>query len=143
MRFQGSQCHLAPNRISQLDEHLQKNLYTHVRDIQQYVQNTFGVTYSISGITQLLKRIGFVYKKPKHVPGKADRRAQEAFVTRYEHLKEHKQPDDPIYFMDAVHPQHNSVPAYGWIRKGQEAELKSNCGRQRREQLTLVRYGFE
>ena len=33
--------------------------------------------------------------------------------------------------MDAVHPQHNSTPAYGWIKKGQEAELKANCGRQR------------
>ena len=33
--------------------------------------------------------------------------------------------------MDAAHPQHNSVPAYGWIKKGHEAELKANCGRQR------------
>ncbi len=131
VRFQGSQCHLTSKQIRRLDEHLENNLYTHVRDVRQYIESTFSVTYSISGITQLLKRMGFVYKKPKHVPGKADRQAQEAFVAQYKDLKEHKQPDDPIYFMDAVHPQHNSVPAYGWIKKGQEAELKSNCGRQR------------
>jgi hypothetical protein len=36
-----------------------------------------------------------------------------------------------IYFADATHPQHNSIPSYGWIKKGQEKELKANCGRQR------------
>ena len=35
------------------------------------------------------------------------------------------------YFADATHPQHNSVPSYGWIKKGTEKELKANCGRQR------------
>lgn len=32
---------------------------------------------------------------------------------------------------DATHPQRNSVPSYGWIKKGQKKELKANCGRQR------------
>ena len=131
VRFHGSLCHLDPEQVRELDAHLQENLYTHVRDICQYIESAFGVMYSVSGTTQLLKRMGFVYKKPKHVPGKADREAQETFVAQYEALKTHKAPEDPIYFMDAVHPQHNSVPAYGWIKKGHEAELKANCGRQR------------
>jgi len=81
VRFQGSPCRLKPAHLRQLDEQLQDNLYTHVREICQSVESTFGVTYSLSGATQLLKRMGFAYKKPKHVPGKADRDAQEAFVT--------------------------------------------------------------
>lgn len=131
VRFQGSQCHLTQEQIRRLDNHLQENLYTHVRDIRQYIQTAFRISYSITGVTQLLKRMGFVYKKPKHVPGKADRNAQEAFIHQYKDLKENKHPEDPIYFSDAAHPQHNSVPAYGWIKKGQEAEIKANCGRQR------------
>ena len=39
--------------------------------------------------------------------------------------------NDPIYFADATHPQHNRIPSYGWIKKGREKELKANCGRQR------------
>ena len=131
VRYQGSQCYLSPEQIQRLDVHLQEHLYTQAQDIQQYIETTFKITYSISGVTELLKRMGFTYKKPKHVPGKANREAQEAFVDQYQQLKEQKNPADPIYFMDAVHPQHNSVPAYGWIKKGQEAELKANCGRQR------------
>lgn len=33
--------------------------------------------------------------------------------------------------MDGVHPQHNSLPSYGWLPTGEETKLKSNTGRQR------------
>ena len=33
--------------------------------------------------------------------------------------------------MDGCHPQHNSITANGWIKKGKEKYLKANCGRQR------------
>jgi len=39
--------------------------------------------------------------------------------------------NDKICFVDGVHPQHNSMPAYGWLEKGVTREIKSNSGRQR------------
>ncbi len=72
-----------------------------------------------------------LYKKPKHVPGKANRQAQQEFIEKYNKLKEDKVPEDSIYFMDGVHAMHNSQPAYGWIKKGKETILKTNTGRQR------------
>ncbi len=33
--------------------------------------------------------------------------------------------------MDGVPAMHNSQPGYGWIKKGKEAILKTNTGRQR------------
>jgi transposase len=33
--------------------------------------------------------------------------------------------------MDAVHPQHNPVLGYGWIKRGEDAEVPSNTGRRR------------
>ena len=80
---------------------------------------------------QLLHRLGFVYKKPKHVPGKLDQEAQAAFVETYEKLRKNKGENDPIIFADACHPRHDSIPARGWIRRGVEKELKSNGGRRR------------
>ena len=131
VRFQGGLAYLDTDEINRLDKHLQQTLYLQVADIQQYIKETFDVSYTISGVTQLLHRMNYVYKKPKHVPGKANREDQEAFLGTYHQLKDDKRPDDPIYFMDAAHPQHNSVPSYGWIKQGQEAEIKANCGRQR------------
>ncbi len=46
-----------------------------------WVEETFAVAYTVSGMTALLHRLGFVYKKPKLcAPGKAYRAAQEAFL---------------------------------------------------------------
>ena len=33
--------------------------------------------------------------------------------------------------MDGVHPEHNTLAAYGWLKKGEERKLKTNSGRQR------------
>ncbi len=37
----------------------------------------------------VLRRLGYVYKKPKLVPGKADATAQETFLKEYENLRQH------------------------------------------------------
>ncbi|WP_211752277.1 transposase [Nitrosomonas communis] len=58
---------------------------------------------------QLLHRLGYVYKKPRLIPGKANAEQQREFVEYYQPLKAKKAPDDPIYFMDATHPQHNPI----------------------------------
>lgn len=97
----------------------------------KYIRDRFGVVYSIRGVTKLLNRIGFSYKKVKIVPGKADRTKQEEFVKTYEKLKKDKQKEDVIYFGDGCHPKHNPIPAYGWIEKGTNKNIKTNTGRQR------------
>ena len=114
-----------------LDNHLDQNTYLRTQDIVSYVFKKFKVEYSLSGLKDLLHRLNYSYKKPKLVPGKADANAQEEFVEFYKELKRTKRANDPVYFMDGSHPQHNSVGAYGWIRKGKIKELKSNTGRQR------------
>jgi len=126
--YSGKLCGL---EIFQLDEHLNESTYLSTKEVVSYVAKRFKVKYSVSGLTELLHRLGYVYKKPKLVPGKADAKAQEEFVEFYKELKETKGVKDPIYFMDGVHPQHNSVAAYGWIKKGTVKELKSNTGRKR------------
>jgi transposase len=126
--YSGKLCGL---EIFQLDEHLNENTYLSTKEVVSYVAKRFQVDFSVSGMTGWLHRWGYVYKKPKLVPGKADAKAQEEFISSYRELKNTKGATDPIYFMDGTHPQHNSVVAYGWIKKGATKELKSNTGRRR------------
>lgn len=129
--FKGTESKLSKKKLRQLDKHLQNETYLTVQEIVLYVKATFKIKYSISGMTELLHRMGFVYKKPKVVPGKADNEKQKEFIDFYNKLKSEKGDNDPIYFMDGTHPQHNSVAAYGWIKKGTNKEIKSNTGRAR------------
>jgi transposase len=131
MDYHGSEPKLTETQMRQLDTHLQGRIYLTVAGITSYVSQTFGVTYSEQGMTNLLHRLEFTYKKPKVVPGKADAEAQRDFLKSYQSLKKRKDPGDPIYFMDGVHPQHNTVAACGWIKKGHTQTIPSNTGRQR------------
>jgi len=129
--YPGAEPKLDEHQTKELDQYLQEHLLPDAKAVIAYIQRQYKVEYSVSGVTDLLHRLGFSYKKPTHVPGKQDPAQQEAFLREYERLKARKGKKDPIYFADATHPQHNSIPAYGWIKKGQEKKLKPNCGRQR------------
>lgn len=129
-RYAGSDRQLSKVQELGLLQHLRKKTYLRVEEICWYVKRHYQVSYSVSGMTQYLHRAGFVYKKMKVVPGKADREKQEAFIEAYQHLKEVKKVQDRIYFVDATHPTHNTHAAYGWIYKGENKTVKTNTGRE-------------
>jgi transposase len=129
--YSGAEPKLDEHQMSELDDYLEEHTLPDAKSVIAHIDKKYGVRYSVSGVTDLLHRLGFSYKKPTHVPGKQDPEKQRTFLEDYEQLKAAKGENDPIYFADATHPQHNSVPAHGWIKKGQEKELKANCGRQR------------
>jgi transposase len=131
MSYVGSEALLDPAQMAELDAHLRTHLYLTAEAVARWVAQRWGVRYTLSGMTMVLHRLGYAYKKAKLTPGKADPERQEAFLVDYEKLKENKEDDDPIYFMDATHPQHNPVIGCGWIKRGEDFPIKSNTGRRR------------
>lgn len=132
MNYVGSEALLSAAEVAELDTHLQQELHPSAASVARWVQERFAVRYTDSGMTALLHRLGYRYKKPKLLPGKAPApEVQEDFVASYKKLKENKGEHDAILFMDATHPQHNPVLAGGWIKRGHRFPLNSNTGRRR------------
>lgn len=129
--YLGSFSKLSVIQLQELSTHLEQNTYITVEAVIAHVEESYGVLYSVSGMTDLLHRLKFTYKKSKLVPAKADKEKQEHFLKQLDELRVRKGKDDPILYMDGVHPQHNTMLAYGWIKKGQDNIIKSNTGRQR------------
>jgi transposase len=129
--YSGAEPKLNEHQIDELERYLEEHTLPDSKSVIAHIARQYGVRYSISGVTDLLHRLDFSYKKPTHVPGKQDPAQQQAFLDEYAQIKSKKGPNDPLYFADATHPQHNSIPSYGWIKIGQEKSLKANCGRQR------------
>ena len=125
--YMGRTALLDDEQIASLEEHLSTKVFATTRDVIDLVETTFGVKYTISGMTSLLHRMGFSYKKPKGVPAKANADEQRKFLRRYRAAKPH----GPVYFADSTHPMLNPVLASGWIKKGQDVTVKTNSGRQR------------
>ena len=131
MNHIGSEALLDEVQLSVLDAHLQEHLHETAESVARWVEKRWGVRYTPSGMTAVLHRLGYSYKKAKLVPGKADAAAQEQFIEDYENVKENSDEGDVIMFMDATHPQHNPVIGNGWIKRGKEHPIKSNTGRRR------------
>lgn len=123
----GKRCQLSPKERDILKRKLGDTIFLDSKEVVAYIKNKFGVEYSISGVTALIHSLGFVYKKAKAIPGKANKEKQELFI--YEYLRLKKKSEGKIYFSDSVHPQHNAVISYGWIKKGEDFEILSNTGR--------------
>lgn len=133
LHYSGGKSRLTQAQELKLKDHLtnDEHIYLTAKEVADYVKQEYRINYSVIGMTKLLHRLGFVYKKPKLVPAKADVVKQQAFLDEYFRLKEQLQAEDQIYYLDATHPTHNTRPSYGWILKGQEKLIKSNTGRDR------------
>lgn len=127
----GSESKLSEEQSKTLEKHLTETTYLYVKHICKYIQETFNITFSRSGMTFWLKARGFTYKKPKRVPGKVNPEQQEIFKTFYSNLKSTLPPGDEIYFGDAVHPEYQSQAVSGWIKKGEEKTIQTT-GKQTR-----------
>ncbi len=124
---------LTEEQEAQLVAHLDEFLYSEAGAICVYVRETFGVEYTVSGMTDLLHRLGYVYKKSRAVPARAEEAAQVAFLEEQllPRLAEVERGEAVIYFADGCHPTHNTKTSRGWIRKGQDFEVDCNSGRKR------------
>ena len=127
----GRKSFLTADQLAVLEKHIVENTYMDSKGIVAWIEKQFNTYYSATGINALLKRLDFVYKKPVLTPCKANLEKQEEFVVQYKELKENLTQEDQIYFMDGVHPQHNTIASYGWIKRGQTKHLKTNNGRKR------------
>lgn len=130
--YRGSKEQLTSKQSEELTTHLEANLYTKVVEIISYVKATFNVDYTISGMTDWLKRHEFSYKPPKGYPSKADIVKQNEFVEMYHQLKKQSETNnEPILFIDGVHPTMQTKTASGWIKKGKVKDIPTTASRTR------------
>ena len=102
-----------------------------VHEVRAYIWQTWQIDYSKPGCIKLLHRLGFEYTKPQPLPGKINEQEQAEFIEKYQQILNGLTPDEAVYFCDAVHPEHQSKPAHGWMRKGQNTAIKRSSGRKR------------
>jgi transposase len=116
----------------ELKSTVSEGYYLNANAICSHVSKVYDVSYTANAMTKLLKRLGFVHKKPKTVPGKANAEKQAIFLKEVlTPLLDEASDTSPVYFEDAVHMLHNSQAAYGWVLKGKTKELRQNTGRKR------------
>ncbi|MEI8164896.1 MAG: winged helix-turn-helix domain-containing protein [Chloroflexales bacterium] len=78
----GNDSILTPTQQQQLTAWLDSTVRS-TKEAIAWVEITFQVSYTESGMRKLLQRMGYRYKQPAPVPAKADPEAQAAWLTSY------------------------------------------------------------
>ncbi|MEJ7665200.1 MAG: winged helix-turn-helix domain-containing protein [Hymenobacter sp.] len=111
-----------------------QTLYTDCRAIADWLAATYGVRYSVSGLTDLLHRLGFSYKLTTAVPCQADAARANGLRGRHAGPAAGRRPrpgEAVVYFADAAHPTHNTRATHVWTETGKERPLLTVSGRER------------
>lgn len=137
----GSASYLDDEQTAELVSHLTEQLYSHSHEIATYIQQRWSIDYSIAGLNKWLHQHGFSYKKPKGLPHKVNVAEQEVFIETYEALKASVCEDEPILFMDAVHPTQATKLSHGWIKTGSDKPIKTTGSRTRLNIIGAIRLG--
>ncbi len=127
----GSYSKLDDVQTRTLDTHLSDTTYTRVMNICAYVEATFGVRYTVSGMTKWLQEHKFSYKHPKNVPAKTYLARQDEFIEKYLGMVADTPADEPIFFMDSAHPTMATKFVCGWIKKGINKPIAQTASRTR------------
>jgi len=127
---------LTANQIAQLKTQVSTGCFRNSDQIRHWVESTFGVRYSSTGIKDMLKRIGVSYHQVTGFLWKANPDKQHAFVKRVaRHKREAKRPGAPRarrYYVDACHPVWGLDLVYGcWLLVGQRLLVGMGSGRKR------------
>ena len=100
-------------------------------EVRDYVLSKYDKLYSRSGSIKLMERLGFIFKKPRHLAKVSDVVVQVKFIADYTALQNRMEADEAICFADAVHPSHQSKPARGWFLKEDRPAIHACTGRKR------------
>lgn len=122
---------LSDKELLELETHLNEVTYQSAKEIMMQVKVEYDVDYSLSGIHELLKRLGFVYKKPQRCPGKYNNEVQEKFIKKYKKLRSNLGEKDRIYFTDTTHPEHQTQVSHGWIKRGEKKVIFTTAKQKR------------
>jgi len=106
--FNGRRTFLTDQQQKLLSDSLQQNIFATTKAVINHIKKMFNLNYSRTGVTDLLHRLGFSFKKATPVPGKAKKELQEKFIRQYNGIKPHGK----VYFGDSTHPEFAPTISY-------------------------------
>jgi len=135
----GKKENLSDEQIKDLINHLETKTYLKCEPIIAFIHDSYGVSYTKSGMKKFLHRHKFVYKKPIKIPAKLDPKKQSDFIEKYQSLKtDIDQENEEILFFDGVHPDHQTQAVYGWIKKGSKLAIPTTATQPRLHYLGVI-----
>jgi len=136
LHYKGDPGKLTPGQVERLKQEIKTGRFRNADQIRHWVEETLRVSYTASGIKDLLRRCGASYHKVTGFLWKANPDKQRKFVKKYQrHRREVQQRGASRvrrYCVDACHPIWGlELVYYCWLLVGQQFLVGMGDGRHR------------
>jgi transposase len=132
LHYQGDPGRLGPAQVKRLSQEIETGVFHNADQIRTWIESTFGVSYSASGVKDLLRRVGASFHKVSGFFWKADVEEQKKFVRKHRRHKRQAGPGTRRYFVDACHPVWGvDLLDSCWLLTGQRLYVGVGNGRKR------------
>jgi transposase len=132
LHYRGDPGRLRPAQVERLKQEIARGTFHNADQVRDWIGEQFGVTYSATGVKDLLHRIGASYHKVSGFFWKADRDEQRKVVRKYRRHRREAGPGTRRYFVDACHPVWGLELLYCcWLLVGQRHFVGVGSGRKR------------
>src|SRR5438132_10223188 len=129
--YKGRACELTAAQQEAVKDWVAQTLPRTTTTVGEWIEKSYGVSYTRSALVKLLARLELEYRKPQVIPRKLDPAKQQAFIEAYDNLLNTLGDDEAVLFADAVHPTHEVRPAGCWAPKDAKVAIEQTSGRQR------------
>jgi transposase len=132
LHYRGDPGRLRPAQVERLRQEIARGAFHNAQQVRTWIEETFGVPYSVTGVKDLLRRIGASYHKVSGFFWKADVDKQREWVRKYRRQRREAGPSTRRYFVDACHPVWGVELLYScWLLVGQRFYVGVGNGRKR------------
>src|SRR3954454_19021924 len=135
LHYKGDPGKLTAAQVNQLKEKVSTGCFRNSDQIRQWLFDTFGVSYTPSGVKDLLRRVGVSYHQVSGFLWKADPDEQKEFLGKHQRQKAQARRQGPgtrRYYVDACHPVWGLDLVFScWLLVGQRFLVGMGSGRKR------------
>jgi transposase len=132
LHYRGDPGRLRPAQVERLRQEIARGAFHNAQQVRTWIEETFGVPYSVTGVKDLLRRNGASYHKVSGFFWKADVNKQREWVRKYRRHRREAGPSTRRYFVDACHPVWGVELLYScWLLVGQRFYVGVGNGRKR------------
>jgi transposase len=135
LHYKGDPGKLTAGQVERLKEKVSSGCFRNSEQIRHWLEDSFAVRYSPSGVKDLLRRVGVSYHKVTGFLWKADPDKQKEFVRKHRRQKTQARRAGPTtrrYYVDACHPIWGLDLVFScWLLLGQRFLVGMGSGRKR------------
>src|SRR5260370_289462 len=119
LHYQGDPGRLGPAQVKRIRQEIETGVFHNADQIRTWIEATFGVTYSSTGVKDRLRRIGASFHKVSGFFGKADVAEQKRWVRKHRRHQRQAGPETRRCTVEACHPVAgvDLVQSF-WLRTG-------------------------